>query len=905
ILERSGTSGGLGDDFWYWQRSGDPIDYTSRGRAPQYTAYENGTYYLRAYSTVTGCWSNPSNTITINNVILIPENPISNFKIYPNSCGSKRVTRLSNPQNGEEWYWQKAGNDYNISLGNSEDLIVDESGEYFLRAYREGCWSESISESVTLNVLEAQELPVIIFEGNSCFESEFVLSVSNYKVTDHIDWFLNGTKIHCGRSFPSERFNNESYTYQAVLTNEWGCSASANVTVDPIPSLDKIQNLPTYTYLSESTIELHSNNSSDGDLQFYWQESPDGIDENVYPEPRLVNEAKRYYLRYKNVYGCWSDPVWVDVPKFNPKSSSYPVSSIDFNRTIELIPRKEFNEISNLLNLQALAITQSAKFIDGFGRVRQNVLKSNSPRGKDLVAFNVYEGLSRVVQSNLIYPSNEINGELKNDAEEAAAIFYASAKNERYPFPYLMFENSNRKHVRFNYPSGLDYKIGDVKVSYKEHINNVNEVLFFDFEEMSNITVDHYQSNSLQKTGIEDEDGNQSWEYTNKLGQVVMKASEVEDGQLAQTYYIYDDLGKLRVVLPPEAVDRLTNEFFAGGSDRQAFLDIWAFQYTYDERGRMTEKKVPGSKKVLMIYDKWDRLVLTQDGNQRIAAQWLFTKYDGLNRPVITGIVDDYSTLIDDVMSETANRFETFGDPAALLETQYTDRTFPQDAHISEYLTITYYDNYDFVAASALSGTIYSCPDEFKGVNVDAYHLLPELQEQVKGQVTGTKTKILGTSDYLETITYYDDRYRVIQVVSENHLGGVDIISNQYDFVGNVRRVKSEHSDGTNTTSILLDYHYDHANRLLSCTHKLNDDPSVILYANEYNELGELIGKNLHYDETEESYKQQLDYEYNIRGWLRSINESSLSGESMEPEPADLFSIELLYNTSLPNQPNN
>ena len=79
----------------------------------------------------------------------------------------------------------------------------------------------------------------------------------------------------------------------------------------------------------------------------------------------------------------------------------------------------------------------------------------------------------------------------------------------------------------------------------------------------------------------------------------------------------------------------------------------------------------------------------------------------------------------------------------------------------------------------------------------------------------------------------------------------------------------------------------------------------MVLYTNEYNELGELIGKNLHYNETEASYKQHLDYEYNIRGWLRSINESSLSGESTEPEPADLFSIELLYNTSLPNQPNN
>src|SRR5690606_33609118 len=46
-------------------------------------------------------------------------------------------------------------------------------------------------------------------------------------------------------------------------------------------------------------------------------------------------------------------------------------------------------------------------------------------------------------------------------------------------------------------------------------------------------------------------------------------------------------------------------------------LDRYAFQYRYDGRKRMTHKKVPGADWVYMVYDDRDRLVMTQDGNQR------------------------------------------------------------------------------------------------------------------------------------------------------------------------------------------------------------------------------------------------------------------------------------------------
>lgn len=380
----------------------------------------------------------------------------------------------------------------------------------------------------------------------------------------------------------------------------------------------------------------------------------------------------------------------------------------------------------------------------------------------------------------------------------------------------------------------------------------------------------------------------------------------------AETYYVYDVYGNLSVVFPPEATRRLSVDFFGQSiADRKIFLNDWAFLYDYDGRNRMIMKKVPGADSVLMVYDKWDRLVLTQDGNQRdplteVGAQWMFTKYDALNRPVVTGLVMDRAGLKEEVEAATrANRSEEFQGSGLVAETQYSDLSLPQDVDVAEYHTITYYDNYLFRDQFRLSAAYPEFDPVFTAADEGPFHILPAKQESVKGLVTGTKTKILGNSDdadgYLETITYYDKKYRVIQVVSENHLGGIEVISTQYDFVGNVKRVHSSHQVGAKTIYQLLEYEYDHADRLLSCDHSLDGAPAVRLYTNEYNELGELIRKRLHVDPADESYKQSIDYAYNIRGWLTSINEAGLTGSQTIVEPpqaADLFNMELIYNTT-------
>lgn len=515
-------------------------------------------------------------------------------------------------------------------------------------------------------------------------------------------------------------------------------------------------------------------------------------------------------------------------------------------------------------------------------------------------------------------------------------------------------QSSGNIRLRLNEANNKDFYVSDIVASVHDsrkgvstvyQTNTLNEVnrWYIDTEGYPTFST-AYTENELFKTVTIDEDGNEMAEFSDKRGRVLMKESYT-GGEWAQTYYIYDDSDNLRYVLPPEFIawvdingvnqsgglftaEDLTlspgadyeNYYYGpagivtlapgfthnatadGGLTIQpgrALADIevyrhaiyeYCFEYSYDDRNRMILKKVPGAEPIHMVYDQWNRLVLTQDGNQREANEWLFTKYDELNRPVLTGlkvINGALQTIRDDVMN-AANRSETYdGGP---LE-GYSNSAYPSSGvSANDLLTVTYYDNYDFVPDTDLAGTSY----QRVYTTSDQWHMAtPTTQNNnVRGLVTGSLARGVG-SDFIATITYYDDKHRPIQVVTENHLSSwKDIVSNQYDFVGNIRKTQTEHFDGS-TTTVKRRFEYDHMDRVTHIWHEINTEGEVLVAMNEYNKIGELERKDLHYDGTNTSptqgdFEQNMDYEYNIRGWLKKVNAPSLTG-------GDLFGMELFY----------
>lgn len=544
-------------------------------------------------------------------------------------------------------------------------------------------------------------------------------------------------------------------------------------------------------------------------------------------------------------------------------------SGLNYNYIVTDVALVPVTDPNSLAALPVEKVSQSVSYFDGLGRPIQTVSTQGSVSKTDLVAPVVYDAYGREVRKYLPVVMGN-SGRIKEGLIDASGNYTVNTYNnpndkitdDLLPFSETIFEPSPLNRPDKEYGAGLAWSsaFGGANrfIQHAYLINQHNTVASSTQEKIIVwainssgmplragvisgyvVTGGYYASGQLSIKSTKDEEGNEVREYTNKSGQVILKkvqattaaASNLNDltgtnAGWALTYYLYDDLGNLRYVMPPEL-----SKLIHAAADTYAVtttdLDTWAFQYKYDGRKRMSEKKVPGAGWVYMVYDKRDRLVLTQDANQRAGAPnavkyWTFTKYDELNRPILTGIKDTTSAFpltqaqMQGVVDAYYNNMGTttwrkWGESYVGNATNnvhgYSNKSYPvrtgaaTEVDPNKYLTVTYYDNYDF--RSLWYGT-YTYLDEnlseVASYNGHSYGQ-PDVENlRVIGQVTGTKTKVLdggvtGGYTWLKGITYYDDKYRMIQTIADNYKGGTDRITNVLDFVGRVLESKLTHTE--------------------------------------------------------------------------------------------------------------
>ncbi|MEC5143656.1 DUF6443 domain-containing protein [Chitinophaga sp. 212800010-3] len=588
-------------------------------------------------------------------------------------------------------------------------------------------------------------------------------------------------------------------------------------------------------------------------------------------------------------------------------------------------------------------VRQTTQYFDGLGRPLQTVAKAMSPGGKDLVTPVVYDAFGREQTKYLPYAATSSDGIFKTDPFNAQNTFYQSlTPGESVFYNRIDYEASPLNRVLKTYgpgaswakndPSGVE-KGGNRPVETQYLINAVTDsVRIWDFASVQIIPTSAagriYAAGQLYKNVTIDEIGNQVVEYKDKENRVVLKkvqsspaAGSAHMGWLC-TYYAYDDLGNLRFVIPPKAVEAT---LAAGWVISPAIAAELCFMYRYDGRNRMIIKKVPGADSTVLIYDPRDRLAFVQDGNMK-GKTWLATFYDGLNRPVMTAlyknssatreslqaainsatggstqsvsydfpaqanlILDNYdgkplyeaTNTVDMVDSfVTSDGAETTlqinGNATSGNSTITASNTLsgiPKDSLTP--LTYTYYSDYTFTGAQGYASGDISKPQADGSPNAEPLPATASLM--TKGLVTGAKVRVLGTNQWLTTTNFYNDKGRLIQTLSENTSGGLDIVTSLYDFNGKVLstylRHKNLRSRSAPQTTVLTMMAYDAAGRLKSVKKRLNDAASSqdkVVAISSYDELGRLKTKRLGI--TGSTQLETLTYDYNIRGWLTGIN---------------------------------
>lgn len=577
-----------------------------------------------------------------------------------------------------------------------------------------------------------------------------------------------------------------------------------------------------------------------------------------------------------------------------------PINTTDMNYVrIREITRSGVTTITTADTLgSAFTVKQTAQYFDGLGKLIQTVNKQASPAQGDVVFPIVYDEFDRVNIKYLPYVAGTPSGNYQVNPLNDQNRFYTSVfPDEKFYYAQVNYEASPLNRKLSQSEPGASWT-GSNRATSQEYVFNtaqdsVRIWLIADATGSIPTSAAAYTAGALYKNITINEHGKQEIEYKDKEGQVLLKKLQLSNtpamghtGWLC-TYYVYDVRNRLRFVIQPRATELIKTSW----SISPAIAAGLCFRYEYDDEDRLIIKKEPGASETHMVYDARNRLVMTQDSVLRAAGKWQVMEYENsLNRVRRTGL-----------LSNSNDR--GYHQSQALSSVSYPGTTTD-----FELLTEVFYDNYSWIAGTGTS--LGSTMDITNAANssyfITTYNSAPAYavalvpNYQVRGLSTGNKVKVLGSNParYIYTVNFYDDRSRVIQTQTINVSGEKDIVTTQYDFSGRELRklgVYKKNIPNAQTHTILTKNNYDHGGRILSITQtfagtingKTATIPEKKLATFQYDQLGQLkkkyIGSNI----------DSLEYEYNIRGWLSSINKGFLAGTT-----ANYFGMELAYNNT-------
>lgn len=538
--------------------------------------------------------------------------------------------------------------------------------------------------------------------------------------------------------------------------------------------------------------------------------------------------------------------------------------------------------------------TETIQYIDELGRAKQTIALEAGGNKQDIITHIEYDVFSRQAKNYLPYASARTNSAFRTNAKDETFAFYNTSKYENTlnPFTEMQFDGSALNRGIKSSAPGADWdahiledhtirtiydvaknedNVRGLGVSYD---SNGNHWLTTDSEGMGIARYKQIVKNENWK--LSDGKNNTTENYTDYQNRTLLKRV-YNEGVPHDTYYVYDDFENLVFVIPPKVTFPVSlNE-----------IEHLCYQYIYGYRNRLIEKKIPGKGWEYIVYDKLDRPILNQDANLRKSNDWLYVKYDAFGRVIYTGkhhyVPNGHKENSGRLeLQEAINQQSTVNEERLISGISidgtsifYSNNVLP-NTNIEVY-TINYYDDYNVNLETVLA---YQ----------DSYG--QTLSQNNKGLATINKVRVLETNKWITSASYYDDYARLIYSVSiNNYLGTLDWSKLNLDFVGNIIETTTEHKkEGQANINIVDIFTYDHANRLSSHLQNINGvEDNEVIVSNTYDELGQLIVKGV--GGKEKGRLQYVDYTYNIRGWLKTINDSK---KLMN----DLFAFKINYNTA-------
>ena len=488
-------------------------------------------------------------------------------------------------------------------------------------------------------------------------------------------------------------------------------------------------------------------------------------------------------------------------------------------------------------------------YYNGLGLPSQTTNVRASVNGYNIVTPIVYDALLRSDATAYLpfeatyysdeeeLPNSTAISEQRNYYEERYSSDYERSFTEK------VYEASPLGRVR---KQALPGYMKDFEVVYTEfdyRTNDTDEVRWLAVGVDGELVCEGcHDAGTLSCTVTTDPDDHVVQSFTDGLGRTLLSRT-FDDDEPIDTYSVYDDYGRLRWVVTPEGSYLLSDsQTFPVDDD---FAEKYCYVYTYNDRGLMVEKRMPGREAEYMRYDEGDRLRVSQDGNLRAKKQWISYSYDALGR------VQEQSLATEIEWTPVRPLVEIIGEPIEFLEPPYLGASVPLRKYV--------YDTYPSEVQAAGIGF-----QPIEGLTATDGESLR--YDNATGSLTYEKLAVLANdtiTGYHQRACYYDYKGRLIQIVERDTEDGILCTSKRYDFVGNLIAQRESYTRAGKTDDIDRTFTYDDRGRLLNETTQVNGGEEAVVYY-EYDELGRLAARRL--GEGTSAIAEQS--EYDIRSWL-------------------------------------
>ncbi len=362
------------------------------------------------------------------------------------------------------------------------------------------------------------------------------------------------------------------------------------------------------------------------------------------------------------------------------------------------------------------------------------------------------------------------------------------------------------------------------------------------------------------------------------------------DREYQYTLYYYDQAGNLVQTVPPEGVDRFTEQEMEADGVNTAINDFRAAnaatennnllpdhelqtEYRYNSLNQLVWQKTPDGGITRFAYDRLGRIIASQNAKQLENNRFSYTAYDYLGRITEAGeFIPNTALSIDDTRGKL--RYGADGNFVSNEEeaTGNQNRTYTYPLNVSD-------------SQVEVTTTVYSNPVSFAAEIFETVDATNNTADNSRNRVTAiyyydTRDAATNIQSYDNAMFYNYDIHgnvrelvqhnRLLSIAADNPNSGMKRVLYNYDLIsGNVHEVRYQNGAAD---MFAHRYTYDADNRITMV--ETSSDGSIWEQDAEYRYYAHgplaravLGGKQV----------QGMDYAYTIQGWLKGVNSEGMS----------------------------